>query len=153
MHGPRMKSALPFACLMILASTTHAKPPEPSKPAEPKLSSAVFEWDRLTPEAKENGVRRSVLDGPTATVDRLHAHITTLKPGERSAEPKRHLQDEVIIVKEGTIEASFDGQKRNAGPGSVIFFASGAVTSLRNIGAGPATYTVVYYYTPLTPKT
>ena len=31
-------------------------------------------------------------------------------------------------------------------------FASNAVTSLRNVGAGPATYTVDYYYTPLTPK-
>jgi quercetin dioxygenase-like cupin family protein len=147
-----MKTALPFAALVILASTTHARALEPSKPPEPKLSSAVFEWDRLTPEAKDNGVRRNVLDGPTATVDRLHAHITTLKPGERSAEPKRHLQEEVIIVKEGTVEANFDGQKRSAGPGSVIFFAAGATTFLRNIGPGPATYTVVYYYTPLTPK-
>jgi len=141
-----MKALLPLACFMILASPTHAKP------TEARLSSAVFEWDRLTPEAKDNGVRRSVLDGPTATVDRLHAHITTLKPGERSGEPRRHLQEEVIIVKEGTVEANFDGQKRLAGPGSVIFFAAGAVTFLRNAGPGPATYTVVYYLTPLTPK-
>lgn len=151
-----MKTAVPFACFMILASPSYAKAPEPSKPEpskpEPRLSSAVFEWDRLTPESKDNGVRRSVLDGPTATVDRLHAHITTLKPGERSGEPRRHLQEEVIIVKEGTIEANFDGQKRMAGAGSLIFFASGAVTFLRNAGPGPATYTVVYYLTPLTPK-
>jgi threonyl-tRNA synthetase len=32
------------------------------------------------------------------------------------------------------------------------FFASGATTQLRNPGKVPATYTVIYYYTPLTPK-
>jgi hypothetical protein len=34
----------------------------------------------------------------------------------------------------------------------VIFFNSHAVTQLRNTGKVPATYTVVYYLTPLTPK-
>jgi hypothetical protein len=34
----------------------------------------------------------------------------------------------------------------------VIFFASHATTRLRNPGKVPATYTVIYYYTPQTPK-
>jgi XRE family transcriptional regulator, regulator of sulfur utilization len=148
-----MKALLSSACFLLVASTMQAQASAPSPPrAAAKLGSTVFEWRELKAEAKDNGVRRQVLDGPTATLDRLHAHITTLKPGERSGEPSRHLQEEVIIVREGTLEASFDGQARTAGPGSVIFFASNAVTSLRNVGPGPATYTVVYYYTPLTPK-
>jgi len=158
-----MKALASFACfllgcfllcgLLLSSSTTHAQASAPSPPSAPaKLGSSVFEWKDLKPESKDNGVRRNVLDGPTATLDRLHAHITTLKPGQRSGEPSRHLQEEVIIVREGTIEATFDGHTHNAGPGSVIFFASNAVTSLRNVGPGPATYTVVYYYTPLTPK-
>jgi XRE family transcriptional regulator, regulator of sulfur utilization len=150
-----MKALVSFASFLIVASTAQAQAPSPApgmSPGMAKLGSSVFEWKEMKPESKDNGVRRNVLDGPTATLDRLHAHITTLKPGQRSGEPSRHLQEEVIIVREGTIEASFDGQARSAGPGSVIFFASNAVTSLRNVGPGPATYTVVYYYTPLTPK-
>jgi quercetin dioxygenase-like cupin family protein len=147
-----MKAYIPLVVLMIVASTTHAKAPAQGPGPTQKLGSNVFEWDKLTPEPKNNGVRRAVLDGLTSTVDRLHVHITTLGPGERSGEPTRHLQEEVIIVREGTIEANFDGQVRTAGPGSVIFFASNAVTFLRNVGPAPATYTVVYYYTPLTPK-
>ena len=58
----------------------------------------------------------------------------------------------MIIVKEGMIEATWDGHTQTAGPGSVIFFASHATTRLRNPGKVPATYTVIYYYTPLTPK-
>lgn len=117
-----------------------------------KLSSEVYDWEKLvvTPNAK--GVRRAVFDGSTATVDKIHCHITTLNPGEKSGEPSKHLQEEVIIVKEGTVEANWDGKSKTGGPGSVIFFASGATTFLRNAGTTPCTYTVIYYYTPLTPK-
>jgi mannose-6-phosphate isomerase-like protein (cupin superfamily) len=117
-----------------------------------KLPSTIFEWEKLKVIPTTNGVRRDVLDGPTATLDKLHCHITTLNPGQTSGEPRRHLQEEVIIVREGSVEATVDGRVQTVGPGSVIFFAANAVTRLRNAGAGPATYTVVYFYTPLTPK-
>ena len=106
----------------------------------------------MQPVSTTNGVRRTLFDAPTATLDKLHCHITTLNPGQNSGEPRRHLQEEVIIIKEGTVEASVDGRTQTVGPGSVIFFAANAVTRLRNAGNSPATYTVIYYYTPLTPK-
>ena len=147
-----MKWTLPVS-LLVLASTTFAQtPPAPAPAAAPRLASSTFEWAQLAVETRPNGTRRAIFDGPTATLDRLHAHVTTLNPGEKSGEPRKHLQEEVIIVKEGTIEAHFDGQSRRLGPGSVIFFASNAVTFLRNAGKTPATYYVIYYYTPLTPK-
>jgi len=82
----------------------------------------------------------------------MHCHITTLNPGEKSGEASKHLQEEVIIVRDGTVEAHWDGQSKTSGPGSVIFFAAGASTFLRNAGTTPCTYVVIYYYTPLTPK-
>jgi quercetin dioxygenase-like cupin family protein len=117
-----------------------------------KLRSTVFDWMKLTATPTPNGERRDVLDGPTDTVDKLHVHITTLRPGTDSGAPRRHLQEEVIVVKEGLVEAHIDGRTQTAGPGSVFYFAANAVTRLRNAGDGPATYVVIYYYTPLTPK-
>jgi len=117
-----------------------------------KLVSTVYDWENMQPTPVSNGVRRAVFNGPTATLDEINCHITTLNPGARSGAPRRHLQEEVIIVKEGRVEATADGHSQIVGPGSVIFFASGATTCLRNAGDGPCTYTVVYYYTPLTPK-
>ncbi|MES1167343.1 MAG: cupin domain-containing protein, partial [Pseudomonadota bacterium] len=84
--------------------------------------------------------------------EKLHCHLSTLNPGERSNPPTLHLQEEIVIVKEGTLEANYDGTAKTGGPGSVIFLASGATTFLRNPGKVPVTYTVIYYYTPLTPK-
>ena len=127
-------------------------PANPSRGPAAPLVSDVFAWDQLTVTPTAKGVRRDVFDGPTATVDKLHCHITTLNPGEKSGEPSKHLQEEVIIVKEGTVEAHWDGQSKTGGPGSVIFFAAGATTFLRNAGPTPCTYIVIYYSTPLSPK-
>jgi quercetin dioxygenase-like cupin family protein len=134
----------------LMAQETKTNPPQPAAPA--KLPSTVFDWEKMSATPTANGVRRAVFDGPTTTLDKAHCHITTLNPGQNSGEPRRHLQEEVIIVKEGLVEATFDGKTQTAGPGSVIFFAANAVTRLRNAGDGPATYIVIYYYTPLTPK-
>jgi uncharacterized cupin superfamily protein len=130
-----------------------AQPPE-TKPSTTtaKLSSTIFDWEKMQPVPTTTGVRRTLFDAPTATLDKINCHITTLNPGQVSGEPRRHLQEEVIIIKEGTIEATYDGHSQTVGPGSVIFFASQATTHLRNPGKVPATYIVIYYYTPLTPK-
>jgi uncharacterized cupin superfamily protein len=135
------------AILALLAMTATALPAQ-SAP----LPSAVYNFDQLPPETTPVGVRRAVLDGPTTTLDKLHVHITTLNPGAKSGEPRLHLQEEVIIVREGTVEVYCDGKTTLAQAGAVIFFAARATTALRNVGPTPATYTVVYYHTPLTPK-
>ena len=153
-----MKSLVPLLVFAAVCSALSAQAPmttkaptTPPAPAAP-LHSDLFDWEKMevTPNAK--GVRRAVFEGPTATVDKMHCHITTLNPGEKSGEPSKHLQEEVIIVKEGVVEANWDGKAKAGGPGSVIFFAAGATTFLRNAGTTPCTYIVVYYYTPLTPK-
>jgi len=147
-----MKSkTLILAALAAFATMLSAQTPTPPPPAA-NLPSAVFDWEKLPVIPNEKGVRRDVFDGPTATLDKAHCHITTLKPGENSGEPRKHLQEEFIVIKEGSIEATHDGKSETIGPGSVIFFAANAVTRLRNAGTTPATYIVFYFYTPRTPK-
>jgi quercetin dioxygenase-like cupin family protein len=117
-----------------------------------KLTSNVYELGQLPVNPNKLGVRRPVFDGPTATLDNLECHVTTLNKGERSGDPRLHRQEEIIIVKEGTVEVNYDHEKRTAGPGAIIYFASNATTFLRNVGDGPATYYVIAYFTPLTPR-
>lgn len=139
-------------CLAIYLLLGHALIAQTNSPAPAKLTFAVYDWNKMKPIPVANGVRRAVLDGPTDTLDKLHCHITTLNPGQVSGPPRLHLQEEITIVKEGTIEAVSDGKVEIAGPGSVIFFQSHTITQLRNPFKTPATYTVIYYLTPLTPK-
>ena len=134
----------PFAALVAVAALAAAD--------TAKLPSKIYDWKSLEPKPTANGVRRDVFDGPTTTLDNIHCHITTLNPGQNSGGPRKHLQEEVLIVKEGSVEAHIDGKTQTVGPGSVFFFAANAVTRLRNAGDMPCTYIVLYYYTPLTPK-
>jgi len=129
-----------------------AGPTTPPASAGAPLVSRVFDWASLQAVPIPNGERRQVLDGPTATVDLLHVHVTTLAVGKASGEAVRHLQEEVLIVKDGEVEVSLDCTTQKVGPGSILFFAAGAVTRLRNVGKTPATYYVVYFKTPKTPK-
>ena len=134
----------------LMAQNVQTNAPGPSATA--KMPTTIFDWEKLPVTPTTNGVRRALFDSQTATLDLLHCHITTLNPGQNSGEPRLHLQEELIIIKEGQVEAYYDGHTQTVGPGSVIFFAANAVTRLRNAGSTPATYTVVYFHTPLTPK-
>ena len=133
--------------MTAMASATHAR-----QPAGPRLESGVFDWNTLTVTATRTGQRRNVFDAPTGTLDKLHGHITTLNPGENTGALHRHPQEELVIIKEGTIEVNIDGRKQVAGPGSIIFFAVNENENMTNVGKTPATYLVLQWFTPLTPK-
>ncbi|MGA7353727.1 MAG: cupin domain-containing protein, partial [Acidobacteriaceae bacterium] len=96
------------------------------------------------------GEARQFFRAPTATLDQLEVHATTLEPGKQSHPPHKHANEEVIIVDQGTVEAFGEGKWTRVGPGSVIFNASNTLHAIRNAGAGPATYHVVSFITPVT---
>jgi quercetin dioxygenase-like cupin family protein len=107
----------------------------------PRLSLA-YEWKDVKPEATKVGEVRRFFKAPTATVGELSCHVTTLNPGETSHAPHRHPQEEVIVIREGTIESFQEGTTKVLGPGSVIFQGSNELHGFRNVGTVPATYHV-----------
>ncbi len=117
-----------------------------------RLESKAIDWTTLKPAPTRTGERREVFDAPTATLDKLHGHITTLNPGENTGPLHRHPQEELVIIKEGTIEVNIDGRKQVVGPGSIVFFAVNENENMTNVGQTPATYLVLQWFTPLTPK-
>lgn len=112
------------------------------------LPSTAFAWDSVPVRKTEVGSVRQVVRSPTATLDELEIHITTLNPGQTSHAPHQHPNEELLIVKEGTVEALVNGEWKTLGVGSVIFQASNQLHGIRNVGAGPATYHVVNWSSP-----
>jgi XRE family transcriptional regulator, regulator of sulfur utilization len=112
------------------------------------LQSSIFDWNALPVKTTKIGATRKVMQAPTATLDELECHITTLNPGETPHPPHKHPDEEIIIIKEGTVESLVNGQLKRVGPGSVIFQASNQMHSIRNVGQGPATYHVVKWNSP-----
>jgi mannose-6-phosphate isomerase-like protein (cupin superfamily) len=116
----------------------------PASPAPgPALGSTVFDWSKLPAVRTKVGEFRPFFDAATRTLARLESHVTTLDPGQISHAAHAHADEELIIVREGTVEATINGVPHSAGPGSVFFFASHDLHGLRNPGTVRASYHVI----------
>lgn len=116
------------------------------------LGPAVWEWKTLGAKTTDVGALRDVVRQPTATLDELEMHVTTLKPGLSSHAPHTHPNEELVIIKEGTVEVLSGGAWKRLGPGSIVFNASNSPHALRNVGDTPTTYHVINWRTPATPR-
>lgn len=116
--------------------------------AKAPMSSTVFDWDAMKVETTNVGSVRHVCQAPTPTLDELECHITTLNAGQRSHAPHKHPDEELIVIKEGTVEVYYDGKTTRVGPGSVIFYSSNQMHGIANVGDGPATYHVFRWNSP-----
>lgn len=112
------------------------------------MGSSVFDWAAIPARPNKTGSSRAFFRAPTATLDELELHVTTLNPGETPHPPHQHPDEELLIIKEGTVEALVNGTAKRVGPGSVIFQASNQMHSIRNVGTTPATYHVIKWNSP-----
>jgi quercetin dioxygenase-like cupin family protein len=115
------------------------------------MSSRAVAWESMVAAPTKTGDVRHVFQAPTPTLEELEVHITTLAPGESPHPPHAHPNEEVVCIKEGTVESLVNGETKRVGPGSVIFQASNQRHGLRNVGATPATYFVISWRSAATP--
>jgi quercetin dioxygenase-like cupin family protein len=120
--------------------------------AKPVIGESVYDWKTMTARKTEVGEVRSIVNGPTATLENLEMHVTTLDAGKASHPPHKHPNEELIVLDTGTVEALVNGEWKRLGPGSVIFNASNVLHGLRNVSNTPAQYHVINFKTEKTPK-
>jgi quercetin dioxygenase-like cupin family protein len=107
------------------------------------MKSALFTWESVPERPTAQGGRRTVFAAPTATLDELEYHTTTLSPGASPHPPHTHANEELLIIKSGEVEAYVNGEWQRAPEGSLVFFATMVPHTVRNSGTVPATYHVV----------
>lgn len=117
-----------------------------------KLVSAVFDWEKLETKPTPTGARREIVNSPTTTLANVEAHVTTLNPGEMPHAGHRHPDEEIIIVKEGLMEATINGVATRGGPGAIFFFGSNDEHGMKNVGPTAATYHVIRIVAEATPQ-
>ncbi len=140
--------ALVLAAAVASANGQAAAPASPAPAASPAiLGSTAVSWEEIQARPL-SGRARQVFKDPTATLDELEMHVTTLPAGQTSHPPHKHPDEELIIVKEGTVEALVNGVTKRLGPGSVIFQAANQMHGLRNAGDTPAVYHVIRWNSP-----
>ncbi len=145
MH-PLARGLFVLALVTIVSPVVHAA--EPSAPAEPHpLRSTIFNWDQLTVEKRPTGERRAVCDGTTPTLAQLRSHVTTLAPRSPWPATEVHTDEEIVIIKDGSLEYEINGRSQQAGPGAVILITAGDVHRSHNAGDTPVTYYVFHVVT------
>jgi len=108
-----------------------------------KLAGRAYRFEDLPVKENASSRGRAVLDGLTHSGFRVHVHETELPPGGAPHPPHHHEHEEIVMVREGTIEVTIDGVATKVGPGSVAFVASNQEHGWKNVGEGRAQYFVV----------
>lgn len=118
------------------------------KPAPEMMTSRVWEWGSIPAKPTKVGEVRQYFQNPTPTLDELECHVTTLNPGQTPHAPHKHADEELLIIKEGTVESLVNGETKRVGPGSIVFQSSNQLHAIKNVGTTPATYFVIKWNSP-----
>lgn len=114
---------------------------------EEPLPARIFAYESAVVPAEPKPMAQKLLfQQATHSLNKLHAHLTTLQPGagyEAHADP----YDVAIVLLSGEIETV----GKRVGPLGVIYYSTGELHGIRNVGATPATYLVFEFHSPLTP--
>lgn len=107
------------------------------------LPSGTFSFPELTAKTNGKNATRPVFDGETHTGFPIELHETELGPGLAPHPPHHHVHEEMIMIREGTLEVTITGHTTQIGPGSVAYVASGEEHGWRNVGSSQAHYFVL----------
>ena len=109
----------------------------------PALPSKLYKFEDLTVRQNGENRQRSVLKGKTHKGVNLAVHQTELAPGLAPHGPHHHVHEEMIFLREGTLEVTISGQSQKLGPGSVVYVASNEEHGWKNVGDTQAHYFVL----------
>jgi quercetin dioxygenase-like cupin family protein len=107
------------------------------------LPSRMYRYEDLPARNNGDNKQRAILRGDTHTGFAIEMHETELAPGLAPHPPHHHVHEEMVMIREGTLEVTISGRNANLGPGSVVYVASNEEHGWRNVGTGRARYFVM----------
>jgi mannose-6-phosphate isomerase-like protein (cupin superfamily) len=110
---------------------------------ETALTSKTYRYEDLPVSTNGANHGRAILNGATHTGLPIELHETELGPGQQPHPPHHHIHEEMLMLREGTLEVTMGGRSVNLDPGSVVFVASNQEHGWRNVGTGHARYFVL----------
>lgn len=124
---------------LLPALLAAAQSPEAQAQAAKPLASGGWKFEDLTLKGKT----RAVFQGTLHTGFGLELHETELAPGDAPHPPHHHVQEEMIMIREGLMEVTINGKSWRIGPGGVAFVASNEEHGWKNVGDTKAHYFVL----------
>ena len=110
---------------------------------ESALPSKAYRYDDLGVRTNGQNRSRAILNGTTHNGFPVELHETELASGLAPHPPHHHAHEEMVLMREGTLEVTINGRTTVLGPGSVAFVASNEEHGWRNVGTDRARYFVL----------
>jgi quercetin dioxygenase-like cupin family protein len=137
--------------LPALAATaaTAAQAPATAPPAPagveqlPVMKTRAFVFSELPVTPNGQNRQRRMFTEKTHTGFKISSHQTEVAPGEVNHPPHQHLREEMMLVREGTMELTVNGKAYRLGPGDVGVIGSNEMHNARNVGTSRAHYFIV----------
>lgn len=128
--------------LILLVVATHTSFAQKTDSLPPK----IYYWNKLKAIKEDTRMRRQVLEGSTTSLVNFEVHASSLEPGKAPHPPHVHEdQEELMIVKEGTVKITVNGVSKILGQGSIAFAMPGDEHGIENAGNTQATYFILKY--------
>jgi quercetin dioxygenase-like cupin family protein len=107
------------------------------------MGTKAFRFEDLP--RRESGPIRiyQIFTGATHAGFMLDMHESELAAGQVPHAPHRHAHEELVLIREGTLEVTIAGKTTRLGPGSGVYVASSEDHGYRNSGTVPAKYFVL----------
>lgn len=123
--------------------TNAQMPGETSIEKLPRLGTKAYLFSELPVTTNGQNRQRRMFTGKTHTGFKLESHQSDIAPGEVNHPPHQHLREEMMLVREGTMELTVAGKPMKLGPGDVGYIGSNELHNAKNVGTTRAHYFIV----------
>ena|SRR5687767_13243805 len=128
------------------AQTTPTAAPAAPAPGVEQLAvmkTRAYRFAELPVITNGKNHRRSMFTDKTHTGFKISSHMNEVAPGEVNHPPHQHLREEMMLIREGTIELTVNGKPYRLGPGDVGVIGSNEMHNAKNVGTTRAHYFIV----------
>jgi len=109
----------------------------------PVLRTKAYIFNELPETTNGKNKQRPLFRGKLHTGFKLESHQSDIAPGEVNHPPHEHLREEMMLIREGTMELTIAGKPYRLGPGDVGFIGSNERHNAKNVGTTRAVYFIV----------
>lgn len=107
------------------------------------VPSKAFVYEDLPVKVNGANKQRAVLKGETHSGYPIELHLTELGPGQAPHPPHKHVHEEMLMLQDGALDVTINGQVTHLTAGSVAYVASNDEHGWRNPGTTHAQYFVI----------
>jgi (S)-ureidoglycine aminohydrolase len=110
-----------------------------------EIATDVYAWKSAPVEKTSTGSRRTIVNGVATDFASMHITAVTLEKGMAEEESAPTDVEQMIVVKDGSLKITINGEAKTVGRGSVAIIMPGDKRSFANATNGETTYYVLAY--------